>query len=144
MFIELGLLRAVVRDVSIPARYGSEKSSLSERKALFEFPARLFKGFLHRIWIQYFLRDFGLFSIYLVSSTALLLFGLIFGGYHWIRSAQLNVPAPVGTVMLAAMPVILGIQFLLQAIFLDVQSVPTQPLHLEALQHVELLKDHYS
>ena len=138
MFIELGLTRAVVRDVSIPARYGSERSSLSERKALFEFPPRLFKGFLRRIWIQYFLRDFGLLSVYLVSGMALLLFGLIFGGYHWIRNSQLDIQTPVGTVMLAAMPVILGVQFLLQVILIDVQSIPAQPLHLESTRRFQL------
>ncbi len=132
MFIELGLMRAVVRDIYIPARYGGEKSSLSERKALIEFPPRLFKGFLRRIWLQYFLRDFGILSVYLMSGIVLLLFGFIFGMFNWIHNAQLDVPTPIGTVMLAAMPVILGVQFLLQANLLDIQNVPSQPLQRQA------------
>jgi dolichol-phosphate mannosyltransferase len=128
MTIELGLIRAVVRDVYIPARYGAERSSLSERNALFSFPRRLFRGWLRRVWLQYFLRDFGLTSIYLITGIGLLLFGLIFGGYYWIRNAQFNTPTPAGTVMLAAMPVLLGIQFLLQSIFLDIQNIPDNPV----------------
>jgi hypothetical protein len=39
--------------------------------------------------------------------------------------------------MLAVLPVILGVQFLLQALLLDVQSVPDRPLHstLAFVQH---------
>jgi glycosyltransferase involved in cell wall biosynthesis len=132
MFLELGLLRAVVRDVYIPAHYGDEKSSLSEHRALFTFPLRLLKGLLRRLWIQYFLRDFGIMAVHLISGSVLTLFGLIFGGYHWIGNAQLEVVTPIGTVMLAAMPVILGVQFLLQAVVLDVQNVPIRSLHRQS------------
>jgi dolichol-phosphate mannosyltransferase len=96
------------------------------------FPPRLFKGFLRRVWIQYFLRDFGIGSLFLVSGVMLFLFGFIFGTYHWVRSAQINVATPTGTIMLAVLPLILGVQFLLQAIVLDIQGVPTRPLQQQA------------
>ena len=130
MLIELGLQQAVVRDVNIPARYGEEVSSLSEVKAFFEFPHRLLKGFTRRILILYFLRDFNAFSIFSVFGLLLLIFGLIWGSYHWIRSVQLARPTPTGTVMLAVLPVILGIQFLLQALVIDIQNIPTRPLQM--------------
>jgi glycosyltransferase involved in cell wall biosynthesis len=133
MFLELGLLRAVVKDVYIPARYGNETSHLSERRALREFPPRLLRALLRRVWVNYFLRDFGVLSVFLVSGIILLLFGLVFGGYHWILAWQLSVPTPVGTIMLAVLPAILGVQFLLQACILDVQNVPAQPVHLEVM-----------
>lgn len=128
MFLELYLLRAVVRDVYIPARYGQETSSLSEGDALFRFPPRLLRGFLRRLWIQYFARDFSVLSIYLVVGSLLTLFGLTWGLWQWVRFAQANIPAPTGTVMLAVLPVILGVQLLLQAITLDIQNVPVQPM----------------
>jgi len=53
---ELGLNRAVVLDVYIPARYGDKISTLSERRAFFEFPPLLLSGFLRRMLIQYFKR----------------------------------------------------------------------------------------
>lgn len=129
MFLELGLLGAVVKDVYIPARYGNETSNLSEWHALLYFPRRLLSGFARRIWVQYFLRDFSLVSFYLLSGSALLFFGGTFGAYHWWRSYQLQVATQTGTIMLAVLPVILGVQLLLQAVALDVQMVPNRTIH---------------
>jgi glycosyltransferase involved in cell wall biosynthesis len=128
MLVELALAGAVVRDVDIPARYRSEKSSLSEGKLLLAFPPRLLRSFLRRVWIVHFVRDFGLFSLFAVSGFLLLVFGLCFGLYHWIWYAEQGTGAPVGTVMLSVLPIILGVQLLLQAVVLDVQSTPTVPL----------------
>lgn len=128
LLLELGLLRAVVRDVYVPARYGSETSTLSERKAIFDFPPRLLHGLLRRIVIQYFVRDFSAGSLFLLAGCLFTMFGFFFGVYHWYLSAATGIEASIGTVMLAVLPIILGIQFLLQAVNLDVQSVPTRPL----------------
>lgn len=129
MFLELGLLGAVVRDIYIPARYGNETSHLSEWHALLDFPPRLLVGFIRRIWTQYFLRDFNLVSLYLLSGLILSLFGSVFGVYHWWRSYQLQVATQTGTIMLAVLPIILGVQLLLQAAALDVQNVPNRVIH---------------
>lgn len=129
MFMELGLLRAVIVDVYIPARYGNEISNLSVWKVLLDFPMRLLRAFLLRIWVQYFLRDFSLVSLYLLSGLALLGFGSLFGAYHWWLSAQLKVATETGTVMLAVLSIILGVQLLLQSIALDVQNVPNHIIH---------------
>ena len=142
MLLELGLINAVVMDVPIPAKYSGETSQLSEWKSFFEFPPRLFKGFFYRLWIQYVLRDFGLFSVFLISGLLLLMFGLSFGIFHWIRSLQLDIATPTGTVMLAVLPIILGTQFILQAIFLDVQNIPTKPLHRKTSINTESLFEH--
>jgi hypothetical protein len=84
---------------------------------------------LRRLIIQYFLRDFTAFSILLVTGIAMGVFGIFWGGFHWWRSIQSGIPATTGTVMLAVLPLILGIQFLLQALQQDIQNVPTQPIH---------------
>ena len=39
-----------------------------------------------------------------------------------------NVPAPAGTVMTAALPIFLGFQMVINALLLDIQSVPVIPL----------------
>jgi len=52
----------------------------------------------------------------------LLLFGLVFGIIKWIHYGTANVPAPTGTVMLATLSVILGIQLLLSVIQYDISS----------------------
>lgn len=131
MLLELSLLRAVVRDVYIPARYGDEVSSLSAWNALWRFPSRLLKGLLRRLLVQYFLRDFTGFSVFLVAGGLFTIFGALWGGYHWHRSVITNVEAAVGTVMLAVLPIILGLQLLLQAVVSDIQNVPAHPLQSE-------------
>ncbi len=124
----LYLLGARVLDVPIPARYGTEKSNLSLRRVFLNFPPRLLFTFLRRIILRNFLYDFSMLSIYLLSGIPLILFGLIFGISKWIKYANLGIPAPTGTVMLPTLSLILGIQFLLSAIEIDLRNVPQTPL----------------
>ena len=85
------------------------------------------------IW-QYFIADFNVVSLFLVSGTPLILFGLIFGLYHWIDSYSRNVLTPTGTIMLAVLPLIVGFQLLLQALVLDIQQRPERPLQRRSSQ----------
>jgi dolichol-phosphate mannosyltransferase len=128
MLIELSLARAVVRDVQIPARYGGERSSLSEASAALRFPGKLLAAFFRRIWLQYFVREFSPVSLFLVAGLFLSTFGTVWGLVHWMRSAQTGGQASTGTVMIAVVPLILGVQLLLQAVSLDIQSSPKVPL----------------
>lgn len=128
MLGNLYLLGAVVHDAPMPARYQNEVSNLLIHRVLFEFPWKLTRTFLRRMWLKNFIYDFTMTSVYLLAGFPLLLFGLVFGIVKWIQYANLNVPAPTGTVMLAALPVLLGIQFLLSAVELDLRSVPKEPL----------------
>jgi hypothetical protein len=134
ILIELGLHQAVARDVYIPARYGDETSTLSERRVFFEFPPLLFKGFLRRLAIQYFVRDFNAVSLFAIAGIFAMLFGLVWGGYQWTLSATHGIPASTGTVMIAVLPLILGVQLLLQALVMDVQNARRDPIHLENIQ----------
>ncbi|MFQ5943717.1 MAG: glycosyltransferase family 2 protein [Anaerolineales bacterium] len=124
---QLYFLGAVVRDLPMVARYGSEESNLSVPRTLFEFPPKLMLTLMRRILLKYFIYDFSIVSIYVLGGIPLLAFGLIFGIINWIRFSTLGVAAPTGTVMLATLPVILGFQLLLSAIGADLQAVPTNP-----------------
>jgi dolichol-phosphate mannosyltransferase len=126
MLMELYLHRIAIRDVLIPAKYNGEKSSLSEVKSLFEFPPKLAKGLLRRIYLSYFLKDFNAISMLLSFGLISLIFGMIWGIVYWVKSAITEIPASTGTVMIAVLPIILGIQFILQAFILDIQNVPTE------------------
>lgn len=128
MLANLYLLNALVLDIPMPARYGNEISSLSIRRALFEFPYKLSTIFLRRILLRYYLYDFSMVSLYLLIGVPLLLFGGTFGGIKWIQYASQNIPAPTGTVMLPTLSVILGIQILLSAIEIDMNSAPRKAL----------------
>jgi dolichol-phosphate mannosyltransferase len=128
MLAHLYLLGAVVKDVPIPARYGNEGSNLSIQRSLFEFPLKLLMTLLRRLILRNLIYDFSMASIYLIVSLPLLLFGFIFGMNRWVHYATINVPAPTGTVMLPTLSVLLGIQFLLAAIEIDLRSVPKDPI----------------
>ncbi len=128
MLSHLYLLGACVRDVPIPARYGEETSNLSIRRVLVTFPFKLAHTFLRRLILKNYLYDFTMESVYLLAGLPLLLFGMLFGGYKWAYYARLGVAAPTGTVMLPTISVILGIQLLLSAISIDLQSVPREPI----------------
>lgn len=133
MLFRLNTVRAVVREVPMKAIYGMEKSNLSIIKTLRDFPIKHLVRFLKRVCYNYVLRDFNVCSLELLAGLALLVFGVTFGAYHWYLSVTLNLASPTGTIMLAVLPIILGVQFLLAAISLDVANVPSEPLQ-EALE----------
>ena len=128
MLANLYLLGALVVDTPIPARYRNETSHLSIRRTLFEFPSKLLVTFFRRILLRYYIYDFSMTSLYLIVGIPLLLFGGIFGGVKWIEYASKNIPAPTGTVMLPTLCVLLGIQILLSAIEIDMNSTPRKAL----------------
>lgn len=128
MLADLYLLGAVVRDVPMPARYQGEASNLIIHRVLFEFPYKLLVTFLRRLLLKNLIYDFSMATVYIMAGLPLLLFGLIFGIIKWIQYATRNIPAPTGTVMLPTLSVILGIQFLISAIEIDLRSVPEEPL----------------
>lgn len=128
MLAQLYLLDATVQDVPMPARYGEQKSNLRISRVLIDFPPRLLLTLIKRMVLKHLVYDFSMISIYLISGMPLLLFGLIFGVVKWVKYASLGVPAPTGTVILPMMCVLLGIQFLLSAVQIDLQSVPRTPL----------------
>ena len=127
MLANLYLLGAYILDVPMPARYRGERSSLSIWRVSFEFPVKLLGTLLRRITLRYFLFDFSMVSVYLLTGIPLILFGLIFGSVKWAQYLELGVPAPTGTVILPTLALILGIQILLSAIEIDMNAAPKSP-----------------
>jgi dolichol-phosphate mannosyltransferase len=128
MLFRLNVARAVVVDTPMQAVYADEKSNLRVRRVLFDFPWRYLNRFAKRVFFNYFLRDFNLGTLALVFGTLLTIFGTTFGLYHWIISHSAGTDSSAGTVMVAALPVILGFQLLLFFLQFDILSVPRKPL----------------
>jgi dolichol-phosphate mannosyltransferase len=144
MLFRLNTLRAVVVDIPMDAVYGEEKSNLRISRILFEFLGKHIRNFGKRIFYNYFLRDMTLASIELVVGTAFLTFGVVFGGVSWFKAVASHTPTPLGTIMLAALPVLLGIQFLLAFLGFDIANVPRQPIHNdlpESLREIKKTKE---
>lgn len=126
LLFRLNVLQARVVDVPMPAIYGGEISNLRIGRVVLPFLAGHLRNLVKRIGYNYFLRDFSAASIELVAGLALLAFGLAWGTANWHAD---EAGASAGTVMLAALPVILGVQFLLAFVAHDVQTTPSAALH---------------
>jgi len=128
MLFRLNTLRAVVVDVPMSAKYGDEISNLHISKVASEFFFKHVKNFLKRIFYNYYLRDMSVASLQLPIGLVLVVFGGIFGAYHWFASLRTGMAAPLGTVMLSALSIIVGLEFLLAFLAYDISVVPIRPL----------------
>lgn len=128
MLFRLGTLRAVVKDIPMDAVYGNEKSSLKISDTLVKFVPLYIKSFWKRIFYTYFLRDFNVASLEMIVGTLLFVFGLIFGTSSWINASSIDEFASTGSVMLAAVPLIMGFQLLLSALHFDISNIARVPL----------------
>lgn len=128
MLFRLGTFRAVVRDVPMDALYGDEVSNLKIGKVLPEFIGKHSKNFFKRIFYNYYLRDVSVASIELLVGACFCIFGTLYGGWHWWQSLETQQVAATGVIMLAAMPVLIGLQLLLAFLAYDIAGVPRSPL----------------
>jgi glycosyltransferase involved in cell wall biosynthesis len=129
LLFRLNLLRAVVVDVPMSPRYDGEESNLVIRNVVPEFLRKHAVNTLKRVAYSYFLRGFSVASVEIAIAIPMLLFGVVFGSVRWIGSIAEGVPATAGSVMLAALPVVIGIQLLLAFLAHDVADVPRDPVH---------------
>ena len=129
MLFRLNIIRAVVRDIPMRARYGGESSNLSIVKVVPRFLWGHGANFLKRVVYNYFLRDFSVASLELLAGPLLFVFGLFFGLEKWAQSVLMGVTASAGTVMLSALPVLVGIQMMLSFLQYDIQATPREPIH---------------
>lgn len=121
---ELYFVNARIKDISMPAIYGEEKSSMKVWKMPFIFSKKLIPLFFKRIIKQYFLFDFNIASLYILVGLPMFLFGVIYGIYNWFYYSSHNIFTPTGTIMLVSISIILGFQLLLQAIQYDIFNAP--------------------
>jgi len=129
VLFRLNTLQAVVCDVPMRAVYRSEQSKLSVRHALVDFSVRHARNAVRRVVYNYYLRNFNVASLQILFGSLLLAFGATFGTVEWARSLRTGEAATTGTVMLAALPVLLGVQLLLAFASYDMASVPTRAIH---------------
>ena len=86
------------------------------------------KNFFKRIFYTYFLRDFNIATLQLLAGLTLGLFGITFGLSAWSESIDSGIAASAGTVMLAGLTIMIGIQMLLGFLQHDISNQPTVAL----------------
>jgi glycosyltransferase involved in cell wall biosynthesis len=123
MLIWLSINDVPAVDVSIPARYQDEQSTISLRKTIPRLLRTLWSGFWKRIFIKYVLRSFSPIALLFFSGMLLTLIGVIGTVIVSIESIGAASATP-STVVLAVGPLFLGIQFLIQSLILDIEQSP--------------------
>ena len=126
LLIHLNILQVRRVDVPIPAMYGDEVSSIRLRRVIPELMNLLFRGFWRRIWYRYVLWSFSPVALLLIFGLLLFLVGLGIAIWVCFQIAG-SVVATAATVMLAALPLMIGTQMLISALQLDIQSSPSTP-----------------
>lgn len=140
ILFRLNTLRAVVVDVPMDAKYGDEASNLKISKIVGEFLVKHARNFMKRIFYNYYLRDLSLASIELPLGVLMIFCGVAFGGYHWLESARYGIATPAGTVMLAALPILMGLQFVMAFLGYDIAQVPRRPRHLSLRERLSVAR----
>lgn len=128
LLFRLSIIRAKCTDIPMHAFYGDEESNLSVINSLFTFPAFHSKNFFKRVLYNYFLRNFSIASVNLVMGILLAIFGGWYGIHNWVQSFIAKTTTPAGVVMLAALPIILGSQALLNFLSYDIENEPSHPI----------------
>ncbi len=129
ILFRLNTFGAVVVDVPFNAKYENEKSNLSVWRSFVAFPFLHTRNFLKRLFYNYFLRNFSFASLNLILGLAAQIFGLSFGLIKWHESAQKGAATATGTVMIAALSIILGFQMMMNFLNYDMSNVPRDPIH---------------
>ena len=122
-WVQLNIVNARGLDVSIPPIYKDEKSTIKLGRTAYRTMKTLIKGFFDRIFHKYILFNFSPVGLFYIFGTLFSLFGLVFGIATAISSMGPEA-ASTATVMISVVPLILGVQLLLQAIVLDIQAEP--------------------
>ncbi len=129
-FFEISLLceayfaKAVLQDIPMTPVYADETSSLSPVGTLADFAPRLVTRSLKRVFLSYFMRDFNVVSIFLLTGIPAITFGTVWSAYYWIQSVRTQMLTSTGTVIVGMLPIVLGFQLLLQALVLDIGNEP--------------------
>lgn len=128
MLFRLNILRAVVQDIPMEAKYEDEVSNLNIMKIIPEFAYKHLRNTFKRISYSYYLRGMSIASLELPIGFFFLIFGLIYGWIQWDIFSSINLNTPPGKVMLSALPILAGLQLLLNFLNYDFISTPTKPI----------------
>ena len=129
MLFRLNTMRAVVVDIPMDTVYGDEQSHLKISEIFGEFLVKNARNLMKRLFYNYFLRDMTIASVELVVGSSLFIFGLVFGSVRWIHAVRIGEATPLGAIMVAAMPLLIGLQLILAFLGFDIANVPKRPIH---------------
>lgn len=122
MLIALSIANARIKDHAVPAIYGEETSTIDFLPTVMRVLRVIWVGFWQRIYYKYILFSLHPIAIFLFGGLILSLAGWAFGFYLLLAKIISDSSPSSGTVMLAVLPIILGLQMLLTALLMDVSN----------------------
>lgn len=140
ILFRLNLARAVVVDVPMRASYKNEISNLKINSIFHIFLYKNLINFCKRIFYQYYLRGMSIASFELPVGSFLIIFGIIYGAINWQIALTDGVSAPLGTIMLSSISILIGLQLLLAFLAYDISSVPKKIIRPNRLNWIHIQK----
>ena len=122
MLIAMSIVGARVMDVPVPAIYGEETSTLDFWPTVFRVLRVLWAGFWRRIFYKYVFFSLHPIAIFLCGGLLFSVIGWMFALFLAVERIWHGSSPSTGTVMLAALPIILGVQLLLTTIIMDMSN----------------------
>ena len=121
VLLKMNIFGMRVVDVTMPARYGSEKSKIRYGKYMRKVAPMIFKGFLWRLEMKYMVLDFHPLVLFYFTGMVLVPLGLLFDLWICLQKLILHEPVSQNYPLLAAFIFLAGLQSLFFAMFFDMQ-----------------------
>lgn len=122
MLTALSIANAKVIDHAVPAHYGDEKSTIKLIPTAWRNLKAVWKGFWRRIYYKYVLYGFHPVALFLFTGMFFLIISLLLAIFLLYVKLFAHQSPTAGSVMLAVLPFILGIQLTLTALIIDVSN----------------------
>ena len=122
LLIQLNIRNFRVADVPVHPRYGvGERSSMNVMKVIPTVSFLLWRGFMNRLFVKYVIKDFHPLVFFYFFGVLFLIVGTIVGlSYSALRIIS-GVDIPTATIVLVAILINGGLQFLLFAMWFDME-----------------------
>ncbi len=123
----LYIIRAKVKDIPVKSIYNNEKSNINIFSVIIRFPILYFRNFFRRFFYEYCLRNPDMKFISFIFGLVSLIFGIVFSLNMWKTGAE-EVPSSSGTVGVALISLLVGINFISYFFFSDMSNYPKKNL----------------
>lgn len=121
LLIKLNALGLQTIDVSMPARYGREKSTIRYGTYIKKVAPMIFRGFLWRLGMKYIVLDFHPLVLFYIASMVLVPVGFLFGLWIVLQKLVFQAHVSANYPLLDVFISLMGMQLLLFAMFFDMQ-----------------------
>jgi len=122
LLVRLNAQNAVIEDVVMPARYGREASGIRYPVYIVKVSWLLLKDFFWRLKMKYVVFSFHPLVLFYLFGILMAPTGFLLGLYVFWHKIILHLPISPNYPLLSAFLLIMGIQFLLFAMFFDMEA----------------------